>query len=301
MSMDEAIQLARLAATNLPSDPLLIRGESGAGKSLVAGAYADAVDGSLVHVNCSNLEPSRAAADLFGHVKGAYTGATASRPGLLAEADGGVLWLDEVHHLPKAVQARLLTWLDTGEFRAVGSTNIETARCALIVSTNVDLLEAARRGEFLHDLYHRIAVLEVTVPPLRERPDDVESIAEQSAASRGMALGPDALEWLRTCQWETEGVPGNARRLDAVVARGALRARAQGVRAIRATHLGAPARKAARKSASPVVEVVKRQPGISSGDLAEALGVHRHTARRRAIANGLVQRDGRKGGWYLPE
>lgn len=301
MSLATVERRARLAAREFGAEPVLIRGESGAGKSLVARAYAEAhaSDAGLVHVNCADLiDPQLAAATLFGYVRGAYTGAHQARRGLLTVADGGVLWLDEIHHLPRRVQAQILTWLDTSEFRPVGSDETRRASAALLVSSNVDLLERARAGEFLHDLYHRLAVLELQVPPLRERVDDLLAIAQQAAARYDAALGPDALEWLMACEWEVDDLPGNARRLEAVVVRGVFAAREAGSRAVSARDLGGSV--ASVSPAARLVDLVRTSPGISSEDLAAELGCTRVWASRLAREAGCRKPDGRKGGWFPP-
>lgn len=296
MSLEPLLSRVRIAA-RFPHLRVLVRGESGAGKSLVAEAYASAAERKLVQVNCALLEPDRAAADLFGHVRGAYTGADASREGLVQYADGGVLWLDEVHRLPLDAQARLLTWLDTDRYRLVGSNDERVAACAVMCSTNADLRAMALEGTFAHDLLHRIAALEFRVPPLRARPGTAMQIAEDAAGELHLALGPEVRAWVESGDWEWGDLPGNARRLRNAIWQAGMEALSRGEKAIRSAHLGATP-VATEMDESEVLRIVRANPGITSADLAESMGIDTSTARRRAKREGCVKRDGRKGGWY---
>lgn len=293
-----ALDQARLAA-RFGELRILVRGESGAGKSAVAEAYAKAAKLRLIQINCALLVPERAAADLFGHVRGAFTGAVKATNGLVGDADGGVLWLDEVHRLPLDAQGLLLTWLDTGQYRPVGSTELRYLACPLICSTNADLRAMAADGTFAHDLLHRIANVELKVPPLRDRPETSAEVAEAAAERLGLALSPGAMAWVESGEWEWDEVPGNARRLQNAVWQAGLAALERHSRVIQATDFGGPP--VLDAGSQEALEIVRANPGISTNDLAEALGVHRNTARRRAEVAGCTKFAGERGGWFTEE
>ena len=167
---------------------VLVRGETGTGKEFVAELlHAQSLRASkpLVRFNCAALPAELADAELFGHVKGAFTGATATRPGFFAQADGGTLILDEIGELPLAVQAKLLRVLQEGEIQPVGSGRIEKVNVRVVASTNRDLAAEAKAGTFREDLYYRLAVVELVVPPLRDRKDDIPALAAEFARRYG--------------------------------------------------------------------------------------------------------------------
>lgn len=234
----------RLVAT---SDlPALITGETGVGKDVVAQAiHARSLraDAPMLHVNCAALPESIAESELFGHVKGSFTGATDHRAGKFEVANGGTLFLDEVGELPLSVQPKLLRAIQSGEVQRVGADRAIRVDVRILAATNRDLGEEVRAGRFRPDLYHRLAVFPIWVPPLRERVEDIALLAgfflDRARARLGLGpvrLEPDAREALVTYDW-----PGNVRELDHVVLRAALRASAgrrhEGVR-IAAVHLG---------------------------------------------------------------
>src|SRR6185312_16008719 len=155
---------------------VLVRGETGTGKEFVAEllhAQSTRAQKPLVRFNCAALPADLADAELFGHVRGAFTGANASRPGFFAQADGGTLILDEVGELPPAVQAKLLRALQEGEIQPVGSGRIDKVDVRVVAATNRDLAADVKAGSFREDLYYRLAVVELVVPPLRDRKDDI--------------------------------------------------------------------------------------------------------------------------------
>jgi DNA-binding NtrC family response regulator len=203
---------------------VLVRGETGTGKEFVAEllhAQSARNKHPLIRFNCAALPAELADAELFGHVKGAFTGATAGRPGFFAQADGGTLILDEVGELPPAIQAKLLRALQEGEIQPVGSGRIEKVNVRVVASTNRDLAADAKAGTFREDLYYRLAVVELVVPPLRDRKDDIPALAAEFARRYGdrfglgqITLEPALIDALVRADW-----PGNVRQLENTIAR----------------------------------------------------------------------------------
>jgi len=213
--------VARVAPRDIT---VLVRGETGTGKELVAAlvhAESKRAKAPLVRFNCAAIPGELAEAELFGHSRGAFTGATQARRGFFAEADGGTLLLDEVGELPAPVQAKLLRALQEGEIQPVGAGRVEHVDVRVIACTNRDLATDAREGRFREDLYYRLAVVELVVPPLHEHREDIPALAIEFArryAERfgveGARLSPALLEALRLADW-----PGNVRQLENAVAR----------------------------------------------------------------------------------
>jgi PAS domain S-box-containing protein len=209
---------------------VLVLGETGTGKELVARAIHAASprrERPLVKVNCAALPAALAESELFGHEKGAFTGATSRRDGRFTLADGGTLFLDEVGELPLELQAKLLRVLQEGELDPVGSSRTRKVDVRVIAATNRDLLRAVHEGRFREDLYYRLSVFPITVPPLRERGDDVvrlaEAFARQFARRMGRRiepLGPSIAARLRQYAW-----PGNVRELQNVIERAVITAK----------------------------------------------------------------------------
>ena len=203
---------------------VLVRGETGTGKELVASLLhleSDRAPRPIVRFNCAAIPGELAEAELFGHARGAFTGATSARRGFFAEADGGTLVLDEVGELPLGVQAKLLRALQEGEIQPVGSGKIERVDVRVVACTNRDLQAETRAGRFREDLYYRLAVVELVVPPLRDRRADIPELAGEFArrcADRfGLAdlrLAPDLVRRLADADW-----PGNVRQLENAVFR----------------------------------------------------------------------------------
>ncbi|HSN26080.1 MAG TPA: sigma-54 dependent transcriptional regulator [Kofleriaceae bacterium] len=212
---------SRVAGRNVT---VLVRGETGTGKEFVAEllhAQSARADKPLVRFNCAALPADLADAELFGHVRGAFTGANASRPGFFAQADGGTLILDEVGELPPAVQAKLLRALQEGEIQPVGSGRIDKVDVRVVAATNRDLAADVKAGTFREDLYYRLAVVELVVPPLRDRKDDIPALAEEFARRYGEKFGlghitlePALIDALVRTDW-----PGNVRQLENTIAR----------------------------------------------------------------------------------
>ena len=203
---------------------VLIRGETGTGKELVAAlvhAESKRAKQPLVRFNCAAIPGELAEAELFGHARGAFTGAVQARRGFFAEADGGTLVLDEVGELPLSMQAKLLRALQEGEIQPVGAGRVERVDVRVIACTNRDLSAEVRAGRFREDLYYRLAVVELVVPPLHEHREDIPALATEFTrryaekfAVEGARLSPALVESLRGADW-----PGNVRQLENAVAR----------------------------------------------------------------------------------
>jgi DNA-binding NtrC family response regulator len=213
-------RLASLVARVAPRDvTVLVSGESGTGKERIAEAIVRAsrrADRPFVRFNCAALTPTLAEAELFGHARGAFTGAVRARPGLFGEADGGTILLDEVGELPLELQPKLLRVLQEGEVRAVGEERSRKVDVRVVAATHRDLEQEVRAGRFREDLYYRLHVVHLVVPPLRERPEDVPALARHFVRLFCERFGvgpftvPDALvERLRALPWR-----GNVRELE---------------------------------------------------------------------------------------
>ena len=170
-------ELRQLIQTVAPTDArVLVLGESGTGKELVAGALhslSQRSQASYVRINCAAIPETLLESELFGHEKGAFTGALKQKPGRVEEADGGTIFLDEIADMSRPLQAKLLRFLEDGTFTRVGGTQELQVNVRLIAATNRDIIEAIREGQFREDLFHRLNVVQFRLPPLRERGDDV--------------------------------------------------------------------------------------------------------------------------------
>jgi DNA-binding NtrC family response regulator len=215
--------MAQVAQVALSNAPVLIQGETGSGKEVVARmlhAQSGRAAGPFLAVNCGAISRELLESELFGHEKGAFTGATATRPGLIAAAEGGTLFLDEVGEMPGPMQVSMLRFLDRGEYRPVGGTRTLQADVRIAGATNGDLQELVHQGRFRDDLLYRINTVTLLVPALRERPEDIPRLAEHFLATvrvPGAATGsfaPDAIKRLGNYAW-----PGNIRELRNVVER----------------------------------------------------------------------------------
>jgi two-component system response regulator AtoC len=209
---------------------LLITGETGTGKELFARAihYAGRRKGKpFVPVNCGALPDSLVENELFGHAKGAFTDASAAGKGLVGESEGGTLFLDEVEALSHAAQAKLLRFLQDHEYRPLGSTTARRADVRIVAATNVDLRAAVDARRFREDLFYRLSILLLRIPPLRDRIEDIPLLADHFAHKYSRTQGRPrprlsvaALEMLAAHEW-----PGNVRELEAVIQRSVLMAR----------------------------------------------------------------------------
>jgi two-component system, NtrC family, response regulator AlgB len=221
--MRRAVELARqVAATDAT---LLIRGESGTGKGVLARAihaWSERADKPFSVVSCPSLSPELLESELFGHVKGAFTGAARDNPGRIAASESGTLFLDEIGDLPLPLQPKLLRFVQDREYERVGDSVTRRADVRLITATNVDLGEAVREGRFREDLLYRINVIQIDVPPLRERAEDIVPLAERLLAHfsrRRPIVGftDEAIAALRGYSW-----PGNVRELRNAIERGVI-------------------------------------------------------------------------------
>jgi transcriptional regulator with PAS, ATPase and Fis domain len=213
---------SRLEMGAATDETILLLGESGTGKELLAKAIHDASprrDAPFRVFDCSAIAPTLIEAELFGVVKGAFTGAVADRPGMLEVTHGGTLFLDEIGELPVDLQPKLLRALEARQFRRLGANSWHSFDARIVAATHRDLAGRIREGTFRQDLYYRLAVIEARVPPLRERRDDIELLVDRFLASRDPPLTlrdlpPNGLELLRAHDW-----PGNVRELRNVLAR----------------------------------------------------------------------------------
>jgi DNA-binding NtrC family response regulator len=214
-------QIAKVAPTR---SRVLITGESGTGKELIARALhreSPLRDKPFVKVNCAAIPPELIESELFGHERGAFTGASARKKGLFEQADGGTIFLDEVGDMIQSAQAKVLRVLQSGEFTRVGGEQTLKVDVRVLAATNRDLQAGVASGQFREDLYFRLAVLPLRAPPLRERADDVpllcQAFVSQICRENGMrekAVSPEAIEVLTSYQW-----PGNVRELRNVIER----------------------------------------------------------------------------------
>jgi len=217
-------RVVETAAVVAPSNaPVLVTGESGTGKEVVARLihqWSLRADGPLVAANCAGLPESLIESELFGHTKGAFTGAAGDRQGFFRAAHRGTLFLDEIGELPLHLQPKLLRALESAEITPVGSDAPVQVDTRLVAATNRDLAQAVADGHFRDDLYYRINVVELAVPPLRERHDDLLPLARQFAlefAGAPVRLSPQAIQCLLSYTW-----PGNVRELRNAVQRACL-------------------------------------------------------------------------------
>jgi len=202
---------------------VLVRGETGTGKELVASlvhAHSRREDKPLVRFNCAAVVAELAEAELFGHARGAFTGAVGARRGFFAEADGGTLVLDEIGDFPLSLQPKLLRAIQEGEIQPIGG-RIEQVDVRVVACTHRDLAAEVKAGRFREDLYYRLAVVELVVPPLRERKDEIGILATELARRYGerfgmpeVSLTPELVEALARADW-----PGNVRQLENTIAR----------------------------------------------------------------------------------
>lgn len=227
---------------------VLILGETGVGKELITNYihhHSSRATEAMIYVNCAALPESLAESELFGHVKGAFSGATENRTGKFELAHEGTLFLDEVGELPLAVQSKLLRALQNGEIQRIGSDKHHSVDVRLITATNRNLKKEVAEGRFRSDLYHRLSVYPLMIPPLRERPEDILPLAgyflerdHRRMGVRGVRLSNMAKKWLTKSTW-----PGNIRELEHTLLSAVIRALSEGqdsskIIALEASHLG---------------------------------------------------------------
>jgi DNA-binding NtrC family response regulator len=291
-AMERVLQIAtQVAGADVP---VLITGPNGSGKEKVAEllqANSAVRSGPFVTLNCGALPGELIEAELFGAEAGAYTGATKAREGKFEAADGGTLFLDEIGNLPSAGQMKLLRVLETGRFERLGSNRERQVKVRVISATNADLAAMIRDGRFREDLYYRLNLIELRLPPLAERPLDVIPLAEHFLAGSGKALDDGARRALRAHAW-----PGNVRELKNTIARAAL---LSATATITAGDLGLPAPAigvGGRVGDSPIegdepdrasIEAaLKRHRGVLAQAAAE-LGLSRQALYRRLERLGI--------------
>jgi len=266
--------------------PVLITGPNGTGKERIAEiiqANSAVRDGPFVVLNCGALPSELIEAELFGADAGAYTGASKAREGKFEAADGGTLFLDEIGNLPPAGQMKLLRVLETGRFERLGSNRERQVKVRVISATNADLQAMIRAGTFREDLFYRLNLIELKLPPLAARPGDILPLA-RSFLAPGKRLSPGAENVLTAHPW-----PGNVRELKNVMARASLLAREE---TILPADLGLPAAVAASQDAEPdrdaIVGALARAGGVIAQAAAE-LGLSRQALYRRMERLGIAR------------
>jgi len=291
-----AEQIARVAPT---PTTVLIRGESGTGKELVARAIhrsSHLRDKPLITVNCTALTPTLIESELFGHRRGAFTGALANKVGLFEKADGGTIFLDEVGDIPLEMQGKLLRVLQAGECRPVGDVVTRRVRVRVIAATNRDLEKALADEEFRQDLFYRLSAFTLTLPPLRERVEDIPVLAyhflrkaEAKVNKKVDRVSPEALDLLTRHSW-----PGNLRELENSIERAVVLTSSRQVEVAHVpSHLQEPAdspirvttEEGFRKGKERVVGLFERE--AVTRFLAEAGG----NVSRAAIKAGITRRN----------
>ncbi len=303
------VQVVRMARQVAGTDsPVLITGETGTGKTVLASAihgWGSRSTGPMVSINCAALPPGLIETELFGHVKGAFTGATADRIGRFQLADGGTLFLDEVAEVPLELQSKLLRVLETCEVEPVGSDSTRKVDVRIIAATNRDLMQEVERGTFREDLYYRLAVFPMHLPPLRARREDIPAIARGflGSLSKQSGRGPwqlsgQALKWLAAQEWK-----GNARELVNALERATILARGSVLDFREPTPSFTPAPPPAASAETPVftpitmaelerrhIEQTLHVTGgriYGSGGAAEMLALNPNTLRSRMKKHGL--------------
>ena len=290
-----------------PADAnVLIHGESGTGKELVARALhnlSHRASAPMISVNCAAIPESLIESELFGHEKGAFTGADKARAGLVEAADGGTLFLDEIGELPLEAQARLLRVLQESEIRRVGSTQSHKVNIRLIAATHRDLKALAREGKFREDLFYRLHVIALSLPALRERGDDIIEIAtallerQRLKAGRApMAFSADCTQAMRSYPW-----PGNVRELENAIERAVILCEGQRITLdllgidIDLAHPASSAAPAAAKAALSLEDyfqnfVLENQDSMTETELASRLGISRKSLWERRQRMGIPRK-----------
>jgi two-component system, NtrC family, response regulator HydG len=292
------LKMMALVTRVAPSDAaVLLQGESGTGKELVANAIhqlSRRADKPFVAVDCSGLAETLFESELFGHERGAFTGATTRKTGLVEAAAGGTLFLDEVGDIPATIQVKLLRLLETGTFRRVGSPELRTADIRIVSATHRPLAQMAEAGRFRRDLFYRLNVFPIHLPALRERIDDIEllatSLLERVAGGRSISLSPEATAWLQAYDF-----PGNVRELRNILERACLLCDGPEIGVV---HL--PDTPPTATAIIPTAPEVQRARALDDAALAELAagfsGSRRELARQLGISERtLYRRLGRNG------
>ena len=298
----------KVAATD---SAVLITGESGTGKEVTA-RYLHGLSRRsalpLVKVDCGALPESLIESELFGHARGAFTGANADYPGKLQAAAGGTLFLDEVAELPPAAQTRLLRFLDSGEVQRIGSSAVVTIDARIIAATNVDLERAVSAGTLRRDLYFRLNVIRLRIPPLRSRREDIVPLAESFVTSLAARLGvqPRALSAGAVRRLRALSLPGNVRELKTIIERVLV---LEDAPVIEAAGIDRAAAGGVLETADPFTRTMplaeaKRQ--LESRYLQRQFELHGRSVKRTAAAlgilpNNLSRRARQLGSWDSPQ
>ncbi|MCX7722378.1 MAG: sigma-54 dependent transcriptional regulator [Verrucomicrobiae bacterium] len=296
-------ELRQLIQTVAPTDArVLILGESGTGKELVAGAlhyHSNRRHANYVKINCAAIPDTLLESELFGHEKGAFTGAVKQKPGRVEEADGGTIFLDEIADMSKPLQAKLLRFLEDGTFTRVGGTQELRVNVRVIAATNRDIIRAIQEGQFREDLFHRLNVVQIHLPPLRERGQDILLLAEhflkfyaETLRKRIKGFTPAAKQKLLAHTW-----PGNVRELRNVIERALILETTDQIQAssLPDFHIESRLRQAAHEGlvgTKPLEEALAdferslitsalEQAGYSLTKAAELLKISRHALRYR--------------------
>ena len=304
-------QIERLAAFDQIGGPMvptfLVQGETGTGKGLVARIIHDSgprAAGPFIPVNCAAIPETMLEAELFGFEAGSFTDARRAKPGLFEAASGGTLFLDEIATLSPLLQTKLLTAIESKRVRRLGAVAERNVDVKLLAATQIDLRQAVAAGRFREDLYHRLAVLILTLPPLRDRGNDVVLLAQaflrQLAAGYGLepkVLTEDALDWLREYRW-----PGNIRELSHAMERVTLLRSEREVDARALASLVEPPLSRAPEAPPPSADAVSTTPAEvariqnalqqAEGNVVRAarlLGVSRDTVRWRMKRHGIAR------------
>jgi len=266
-------------------EPVLIVGESGTGKELVAAAlhgHSRRGSGPFVRVNCGALPEGLLESELFGHERGAFTGADRQRPGRFERANGGTIFLDEIGEIPQSAQAKLLRVLQRREFERVGGTETLVTDARVVSATHRDLSKEVQAGRFREDLYYRLNVIRITIPPLRDRVGDILPLAtqilrrlERKYGWSSLSLSPEAQTKIEHCSW-----PGNVRQLENALSRAAIAARG---RVILPDHL--------EEEAAPIVPIPSE---LTEGGEPVPLRALLAEVERRAIQRALTDTGGNR-------
>ena len=293
---------AKLDIVAASGSTVLLTGETGTGKELFARAihrHSSRRDGPFVAVNCGALPETLVEAELFGHVKGAFTGAIADKPGRIAQADGGTLLLDEIGDLPQGVQVKLLRFLQDLSFEPLGDTRTHRADVRIICATHRSLTELMREGKFREDLFYRINVINLHIPPLRQRPEDIPLLVQHFVDSR-VAMRRGAVTGISTEALGlllTRSYPGNVRELENIVEHGFVLCPAGLIRPehLPHDHPRRPAETSGR-GARRLLDALEREEIVRALEenegnrlkAARALGIHKTTLFRRIKRLGIA-------------